>query len=400
MTSAPLPRRTVVAAVAAVLLLAMCLRAPVTTVGPLIDRIGEDTGLGATALGLLGALPVLGFGIGSALVRRPAMRFGLERVIAVALVVLAVALVLRSLPVPGALWAGTALIGLAIAAGNVLAPAVIKRDQPHRIALVTACFTAVMGTTAAVASWVAVPVADAWGGGWRLPMAAFAGVVVVVATLWAVRARRATASALGVLPGTVAGAAAPAVTMWRSPAAWLVSWFMGLQSATFYILITWLPTIEAALGLDPRGSGWHLFVYQVVGMLSGLVLTRFMRRRSDLRGLGVVVSLCLVVAMTGLLLVPSLAVAWVALAAVGSGSSLVLSLSLFGLRTAHPRHTAQLSAMAQTVGYGVAACGPLLAGWIGGTFAWELVLVLAIVVAVAQTVVVLGAARPGLILGR
>ncbi len=86
---APQRRRRAAGAVLAVLLLAACLRAAVTSVGPLLERIGEDTGLGATALGLLGSLPVIGFGVGSALVHRPAQRFGLERVIALALVALA-----------------------------------------------------------------------------------------------------------------------------------------------------------------------------------------------------------------------------------------------------------------------------------------------------------------------
>src|SRR5699024_5510682 len=109
--------------------------------------------------------------------------------------------------------------------------------------------------------------------------------------------------------------------------------------------------------------------------------------------LGVAVSLCIVLAMGGLALAPQIAVLWVALAAVGTGSSLVLALSLFGLRTAHSRHTAQLSSMAQTIGYAIAACGPLLAGWVGGTFSWNLVLAVVAGFGVAQLVMVLGAAR-------
>ncbi|MBD8061505.1 MFS transporter [Oceanitalea stevensii] len=382
------------------MLLAACLRAPVTSVGPLLERVGEDTGLGATALGLLGSLPVIGFGVGSALVHRPAMRFGLERVLAFALVALAGAVVLRSVPVVGALWVGTAVIGIASAAGNVLAPAVIKRDHPGRIAFVTACFTAVMTTTAATASGLAVPVSDAWGGGWRLPLGALAVAVLPVALLWVVRAVRTPRPAQEHPPAGLPAAGPRSVTMWRSPSAWVVSAFMGLQSASFFTLSTWLPTVETSLGVDPRAAGWHLFVLQLVGMLAGLLVATLMRGRTDLRALGVVISLCIVVAMGGLLLAPQAAVAWVGLAAVGTGSSLVLALSLLGLRTAHSRHTAQLSSMAQTIGYAIAACGPLLAGWVGGTFSWSLVLVVVAGFGVAQLVVVLGAARPGLILSR
>jgi len=394
-------RRSAVAGVAAVLLLAACLRAPVTSVGPLLERIGADTGLSAAALGLLGALPVIGFGVGSALVHRPAVRFGLERVIAAALLLLAGAVVLRSLPVPGALWVGTAVLGTVIAGGNVLAPAVIKRDHPGRIALLTACFTAVMGTVAALGSGLAVPVSDALDGSWRLPLAGFALLIAPVAVLWAVRALRSRSTHAAADAVRVSGGATPPpVAMWRSRSAWLVSSFMGLQSMVFFILVTWLPTIETSLGLDATVAGWHLFAFQVVGMVSGLLLTTLMRGRGDLRALAVVISLCEVAAMAGLYLVPGLALLWASLAAVGTGSSLVLALSLFGLRTAHPRHTAQLSAMAQTVGYVVAGCGPLLAGWIGGSFSWELVLVFTGAVALLQAVVSLGAARPELILGR
>jgi len=391
-------RRGLAGTVLAVLLLAACLRAPITSVGPLLERVGEETALGSTALGLLGALPVIGFGVGSALVHRPAQRYGLERVLALALVVLAGAVMLRSVPLAGALWVGTALIGTAAAAGNVLAPAVIKRDHPEAIALLTACFTAVMTVTAATASGLVVPASDAWGGGWRLPLGALAALVLPVALLWVVRAARTPAPPPAAAPQD--GAPARAVTMWRSPSAWVVSAFMGLQSAVFFTLSTWLPTVEVSLGLDARAAGWHLFVLQLVGMLAGLVLSTLMRGRTDLRAMGVTISLCVVAAMAGLALVPGLALVWVALAAVGTGSSLVLALSLLGLRTAHARHTAQLSSMAQTVGYAIAACGPLLAGWVGGTFSWDLVLLVVGALGVAQLVVVLGAARPGLVMGR
>lgn len=189
-------------------------------------------------------------------------------------------------------------------------------------------------------------------------------------------------------------------SLWRSPSAWVVSAFMGLQSSIFYILVTWLPTIEVSLGLDPATAGWHLFIFQLVAMAAGIGFTQLMRRRTDLRALGATTGLLMLSAMTALYLLPQAALLWVALAACGAGSSLVLALSLFGLRTAHPAQTARLSAMAQTLGYTLAACGPIVGGWIGSTFAWEHVIVLVVGVALLQTVAALGAARPEVILDR
>ena len=58
---------------------AVCMRTPLTAVGPVLERIGADTGLSKTLLGLLSALPLLAFSAVSPLVHGPARRIGIER---------------------------------------------------------------------------------------------------------------------------------------------------------------------------------------------------------------------------------------------------------------------------------------------------------------------------------
>ncbi|HLT60508.1 MAG TPA: hypothetical protein VK020_04915, partial [Microlunatus sp.] len=53
-----------------VVLVAAGMRPALTSVGPVLDRIGLDTGLGPTGLGLLGAVPLLAFAAVSPLVHR------------------------------------------------------------------------------------------------------------------------------------------------------------------------------------------------------------------------------------------------------------------------------------------------------------------------------------------
>lgn len=403
-------RRRVVLAVAVVLLLGACLRAPITSVGPLLGLIGEDTGLGNGLLGLLGAMPLLGFALVSPLIHAPAARIGPERVVAVALLVLAVGIVVRSAPLPAGLWIGTGLIGCAIAVGNVLAPAIIKRDQPGRIALVTACFTATMGTFAALASGLSVPLSDATGGDWRIPLGAWAVPVALVAVVWVVRSRGArglatlstTASSVVAGPPTRPTTASnvmagpPARSMWRSAGAWQVTVFMGVQSATFYIMANWLPSVLIAAGTAPATAGWRLFFYHLVAIPAGLAVTRLMRHRTDLRAVAVGISGLIVVGAVGIAVAPGWSMLWVPLVAMGSGSSLVVALSLFGLRTRTAAETAQLSGMAQSIGYLIAAAGPVLAGSIRDwTGSWTPVLGLVAAFAVSQAVIGLWAARPG-----
>lgn len=152
-----------------VLIVAANLRPAITAVGPLIERIGEDTGLGPAALGLLGAIPAVGFGVVALFVAAAGRRWGLERSIFFALLLLAAGTLLRSLPLGGfSLFAGTILLSAAIGVGNVLVPAVVKRDFPGRVPAVTGLYTAVLVGCAAVASGTAVPVAAAHG--WELTL--------------------------------------------------------------------------------------------------------------------------------------------------------------------------------------------------------------------------------------
>src|SRR5690606_17843363 len=140
----------------------------------------------------------------------------------------AVGTVIRSLPGSVAwLWLGTALIGIALAVGNVLLPAVIKRDFPLRVPLMMGVYSAILGGAGAVASGIAVPLTGLTGAdaasGWRLSLLITGAVLAPVAlVLWWVASR-------GEMRAN-RGAVRPAVQrsgIWRDPIAWQVAVYMG-----------------------------------------------------------------------------------------------------------------------------------------------------------------------------
>src|ERR1700754_4496992 len=92
---------------ALVCLVALNLRPSLTSVGPLLPEIGRDEGLGEGGQGVLGALPLIAFGLFSPIVHRLSGRYGLERPVLGALVVLAGAITLRSYGTHAGLWIGT-----------------------------------------------------------------------------------------------------------------------------------------------------------------------------------------------------------------------------------------------------------------------------------------------------
>ncbi|WP_430868219.1 CynX/NimT family MFS transporter [Demequina aurantiaca] len=372
-----------------VIVVAANLRPAITALGPIIERVGDDTGLSAASLGVLGALPLLTFGIVSPLVHRLSSRIGTDRAILGALILLAIGTVVRSLSgFEGFLWVGTILLAAAIAVGNVLMPAIVKRDFPHKVPLMTGIYSACLTGVAALASGIAVPIADAVN--WELALGIWAIPAAIAAGVWALRLNGLQAER----PVRTSEAPRPGSSMWKSPVAWQVAFVMTLQSSVFYMLITWLPTIEGSHGVGESLAGWHLFIFQMVGMFAGFATGPILHRAKDQRTVGAAVAGVMVVAMLGLIFAPSLVVLWAALAGVSSGASLVVSLTLMSVRARTPQDSSRLSGMAQSVGYLIASLGPITAGllfeWTGS---WVPALVLAATLSVGQGIFALLAGR-------
>lgn len=369
-----------------VLVVAASLRAAITSVGPLLTLIGNDTHLSKSALGLLGAIPLAAFAIVSPLVQWLVKRFGTERAVLLALVVLTGATVLRSIPGwDGWLWIGTAIIGAAIAVGNVLLPTIVKRDFPDHVAAATGGYVAVLSGFAALASGVALPLGNEFG--WRISVGAGALLSLIGAIVWLPRLRHQVAVKTAAEPPSPG-------SMWRAPVAWWVAMFFAAQMANFYLLITWLPTIEKHTGQSAVAGGWHLFVFQAAGIVGGLLIPRLMRGRADLRAVSTAVALTMVVAMVGLLLAPALVVLWAIVGGMSAGAALVVGLTFIAARARHTTDAGRLSGMAQSLGYALAMVGPILAGYLlDKTNAWQAPVLLVLVIAVLQLIVGLFAGR-------
>lgn len=355
--------------IAGILLVAGNLRAALTTVGPVLSNIRDDLGLSSSAASFLVSLPLLAFAVVSPFAPRVALRLGLERTIAAALGVLAVGLVVRSTPPTVLLWVGTLLIGVAIAVLNVVLPSWVKRDFPTKIGQVTGAYSAVQSGFAAVASGVAVPVAGLTGLGWRLPAAMWAGMAliavgVLLPLMWreAGETTEEATDAPGLVTTDTGHAAHPGPPLWRSLLAWQVAAFMGLQSTNYYVLITWLPSIEQDAGISDTTAGLHLVLFSIFGIGGSLGCSALLARLRNQQVLGACIALVLVVANLGIMLAPGATVVWACVAGIGGGSSIVFALSLFGMRARSHRTAASLSGMAQSLGYILAAVGPVAVG--------------------------------------
>jgi len=375
-----------------ILLVAANLRPSITAVGPVLDDIRTSLQLSSGVASVLVSIPLVAFAAFSPVAPWISRRLGLEGALGAAMGLLAVAIVTRSLPWTPALWTGTALLGAAIAVMNVVLPSLVKRDYPDRVGQLTGVYAAVLSAVAAIAAGISVPIAGLAHEGWRWSLGIWAVLALIGVAVLAPRLRRPRVDLETVAPDVPE---TPGRSPWRSAIGWQVTLFMGVQSAVYFILITWLPSIEQSTGVPAETAGFHQLLLNTAGIVGSLLTATVIHRRADdQRLIAVVIATLIGLGLVGELAVPSLSAAWVCIIGLGTGGSIGLALSLFALRAATQRQATELSGMAQSIGYLMAAAGPIAIGVLhDATGSWNVALVVILVLVVAQLIVSVLAAR-------
>ncbi|TYB94948.1 MFS transporter [Micromonospora sp. WP24] len=391
------PRRSAVLLAVGLVLLAINLRPGVVAVSPLLDTMRAETGMSTALAGLLTTLPLLCFGLLAPLAPRLGRRFGVNPVLLVMMLLLAAGTVVRLLHPTSALLTGTVIVGAAIAVANVLLPGVIKQEFRSRVALMSGIYTMSLFIGAALAAGVTLPVRNALHLGWR-PALAMWGVLAVLAVLvWLPQLRRRTADESAGMSRSRGGDVSDQLVrgLWTHPVAWFVAFYFAAQSLVFYSAAAWLPTILTGTGMSSGTAGWMLS-FSSLSAIVGALFTPMLANRWVHPGVLVLLSALLtMVAFAGLLVMPATdTYLWMALMGVGQGAGLSLSVMFIVLRAPDARHAAQLSSMAQSSGYILAAVGPFALGALHDfTRSWAVPLAVLIVLGAPTIVCGLSAAR-------
>lgn len=380
----------------ALFFIALVLRPPVASIGPLLHEIVIDLGLSAAETSLLASAPVFCFGLGAfaspALVRR----FGVNRAMLVVLVALLVSITLRLfIGFPG-LLIGTIAAGLSIAVANVLLPTIVRVEFPNRVALVTGAYTTLLAFSASFAAWVAVP-SSAAVGGWKLALALWIIPACLAAAFWAPKATGERTDEIQ----KIGAAAEERSAVLRSPISWAIVGFFGLQSLGFYALLGWLPTLLIAGGASPEAAGSYLGLATAIGIPAGLLLSTAIARFRSLAWWAASASSLTLAGFLVLLASfqnPSLTGVACIMMGIGQASTFPMSLSIISTRASTRAQTTQLSAMAQGWGYLLAALGTFMVGFLAEvTGSWAVSVSVLIGLTVIQVGVGFYSGRPGVI---
>ncbi|GAA1775864.1 CynX/NimT family MFS transporter [Agromyces lapidis] len=380
-------------ALVGIVLVAFNLRTAVASLSPILGLLQEEVALGPVVVGLLGMLPLLCYAVCGIATPRLAKRLGLERTLVGALAVLTVGLAGRGLANSAlALVAASALAFAAIGVGNVLLPPLVKRYFPDRIGLVTTVYVSAMSVSTFIPPLIAVPVAEA--AGWRVSLGEWAIVAAASLVPWIallVHPKRESPETAPEEPG--AGGFAQMV---RSPLAWALTVVFTVSSFNAYVAFAWLPQLlHDVAGATPAEAGALLSLYAAMGLPAALAVPIIAARYGRIRLLVGVSVASFIIGYLGLLLAPQSAT-WLWVALIGTGPLVFpLTLVLINLRSRTHAGAVALSGFVQSVGYLVAATGPLVVGLLhqvsGG---WTAPLVLMLVSVLPAAVAGVVVARP------
>ncbi|WP_220718057.1 MFS transporter [Agarivorans litoreus] len=370
-----------------VFLVALNLRAPFTSLAPVLEQIMESLSLSAAQAGFVTALPLISLAVFSSLAPKLAQNLGLEKALVISLFCVAFGVAVRSMGLVSPLYLGTVVMGAGIAFGNVLLPAVVKKLFPERISEVSSLYIFVMGVGSTLAASVMVPLSQQAPEqlfGWQFALAFNLIFPLAALLFWLPKL---TTKSRQQHQAEQHSESVSITSLLRLPVAWFVTLALGINSFTFYAFAGWLPKILNDVGYSELDAGYIYGFLQFSTMVPGLVLMPILAK---LRNHTLLITLCassVVFSLLGMILAPNLAILWVGLFGLSNCATFIVALSFIGHKTTNTQQAAALSGMSQSFGYALAATGPSLIGFIHtSTGTWSLPLLIIALFGVACTV--------------
>ena len=341
-----------------IILIGVSLRTPFTVLPIILGDISQGLGVEISSLGVLTSLPLLMFTLFSLFSTRLAQKIGLEHLFTYSLFFLTIGSLIRLINLP-LLYLGTLMVGASIAVINVLLPSLIQANQPKKIGFLTTLYVTSMGVATALASYLAVPITQA--SSWKGLIILLTLLCLATFLVWLPNHRYNHRLA----PQTKQKSKTKVM---RNKQVWAVIVFAGFQSLLFYTAMTWLPTMAIHAGLSSHEAGLLTSIFSLISIPFSMTVPSLTTRLSDghRRIMLAIISIAGMVGISMLLYPSNNFLYWLVVhLLIGTACSALFPYLMvcFSIKTSSPEKTAQLSGLAQTGGYILAAFGPTLFGY-------------------------------------
>lgn len=356
----------------AIVFIASTLRAPLTSVGPVIEEIKQVMEIDNSVAGILTTIPLIIFAIVSPLVSKVTSRLTMSRTIFYSTILLIVALFLRIAGDFNLFIIGTLLLGIAIAFGNVVLPSYVKWYFPMQIGLATGIYSGTMNFTAGLGGGLSFPLSEIAPIGFRLSLSFWIIFGVIALLLWIRKARTGAKLEQATVDQSKLKTSKK-INIVKSKLAWMVALTMGFQSMVFYTMVAWVPSILIDRGLEPTTAGYLLMLNQFSQVPMTFIFPIVASKLKDQRILVVIITILFLIGFS-LFFTQSLVllIIGIVIAGLAMGACFSLCMTFFSIRANTSEGSISLSGFGQSVGYLIAAIGPFLIGYLyDATGSWN-----------------------------
>jgi MFS transporter, CP family, cyanate transporter len=372
-TSAPSRTRHAVGfplAISAIALVAIGLRPSIVSVGPILHSIIREFHLSHAGAALLTSIPDVLMGALSLPTPWLARRFGRDPVLVAALVLLCASTVMRAFAADTAgLLVWTAGVGAGIAVAGGLVAGFIKARFPGHAALAMALYATALSVGSAISAGVSGPVATSAPGGWRTASAMWSIPVAIGIVAWS------TLSIIEQRNREVVPLAMKDRLPLGSRTAWRIAAFFACVNFLFYALVAWIAPIFHEGGISNTNAGLILAAFTIAFTIANPIFG-WLSRSEDRRKWLAVAAMLTMSGLAAVAVAPKLApLAFIPLCAFGLGGTFTLGMTLPLDNTRTVSEANAWNALMLTVGYLIAALGPLLVGKLRdltGNYGWSL----------------------------
>ena len=343
-------------AILTIALLAFNLRTAVSSISPVVSFIQKEIPLPIVTIGLIGIAAPLSFALATSLSYRPTRRYGVEKTLMITIVMIILGHALRAFAWDSSsLFAGSLLSLLGMGIGNVLLPVMVRKYFPNRVGIVSSFYITLTALSATLGSFVAVPVAEAFG--WRFSLGQWAIFSVLAAIPLIALLKNSTPEKRAVDEDSKRA-------IWRSPTAWAIAGMQGMTSVFGYVSFAWLPLLLVEHnGVTVAEGGLLLSLFAIMGLPTSLLVPMLAAKYPRSHTYITLFSGAMGVAGTLGILFGSNQVLWFFVILAGLGPSMFpLALTLFNLRATKRATVLAVSAFGQGLSYSTATISVFLVG--------------------------------------
>lgn len=378
-----------------VIFLSLILRTPITSVGAILGSLKSILDINNTVAGFITTIPLIAFAIFSPMVAKLSNKAGLEKTLLLAALIISIGLGLRFYINTYVFFITTFIIGVGITIGNVLLPGLVKKYYPEKLGLMTGFYAVVMNVGAAVAAGISYPILSSNIGGKNFSTGLAVNIWIIIAVInifvYTVMSKNSSVSEVKDGHEKVHG-------YFKYTKMWTIMLSMGLQSALFYCGVSWFAEIMISKDFSPETAGLLLSISQFAQFPSTFIVPIIADKLNNKLVIPVVITIGYLISLVGMLYTSGnfvLMLTFIIIFALAGGGSFSYVMYLFSVKSRNENEAADISGLAQSGGYLLAAIFPPLLGYIRDISDWNKALYVLILTAAALLITLIHCSSKG-----